>query len=312
MNFDPEKRTILMVRHGSHAYGLNTPSSDVDIKGICIEPREYHLGFMHAFEQHESKKGEEDKVIYSLKKFSRLAADSNPNIIEILHGAPEDVLKIDSFSVSLKDHKYEFLSKKARFTFAGYAHAQLKRIKTHRSWLLSPPKNPPSRSDAGLPEESVMSKSDLGAFEKVLGEDHSLELSKDVMTLYVRERQYQAAYKQWKQYQNWLGTRNPARAELEAKFGYDTKHGMHLLRLMRMCKEILETGKVIVKRPDREELLDVRNGRRSYDSLIEETERLEGECEELYRTSALPKNPDRQKLDDIVIELTEEYLRLHG
>jgi hypothetical protein len=312
MNFDVEKRTILMIRHGSHAYGLNTPTSDLDIKGICIEPHEYHLGFMHVFEQQESKTDKEDKVIYSLKKFARLAADSNPNIIEILHGSDEDILKIDYFGKKLLDHRYDFLSKKARFTFAGYAHAQLKRIKTHRAWLLGPPKNPPSRSDFGLPDTSSMSKSDLGAFEKVLDESPTIEMPKDVMSLYVRERQYQTAHAHWKQYQNWLKTRNPARAELEAKFGYDTKHAMHLLRLMRMCKEILESGTVIVKRPDREELLDVRNGRRSYKSLIEETERLENKCEELYKTSVLPKHPDRQKLDDIIVNLTEEYLRLHG
>jgi len=312
MSFDVEKRTILMVRHGSRAYGLNTPTSDLDVKGICVEPREYHLGFMYVFEQHESKNDKEDKVIYSLKKFARLAADSNPNIIEILHGSDEDILKIDYFGKKLLDYRYAFLSKKARFTFAGYAHAQLKRIKTHRAWLLSPPKNPPSRSDFDLPDTSSMSKSDLGAFEKVLNESPTIGMAKDVMTLYVRERQYQSAYAHWKQYQNWLKTRNPIRAELEAKFGYDTKHAMHLLRLMRMCKEILETGKVIVKRPDREELLNVRNGRRSYESIIREAERLEGECEELYDTSTLQKHPNRQKLNDIIVNLTEEYLRLHG
>src|ERR1039458_5020213 len=34
------------------------------------------------------------------------------------------------------------------------------------------------------------------------------------------------------QYNGWKAQRNPKRAELEAKFGYDTKHAMHLVRLM--------------------------------------------------------------------------------
>mgnify|MGYP001607055563 CR=1 FL=1 len=46
------------------------------------------------------------------------------------------------------------------------------------------------------------------------------------------------------------------------------KHAMHLVRLMRMCKEILITCEVVVKRPDREELLAIRNGAWSYYKLI--------------------------------------------
>ena len=327
MNFDVEKRTILTVRHGSHAYGLNTPTSDIDIKGVCIEPREYHLGFMHVFEQYErmnnvyggdlpslqSLKGTEvDLVVYSLKKFARLAADCNPNIIEVLHVADEDVLHINRWGETLRAHKDEFLSKKAKFTFAGYAHAQLKRIKTHKAWLLDPPKAPPNRKDFGLSETTKVSQSELGAFEAAVKDGIEIELPKDVLTLFTREKQYQAAKLHWDQYQNWVKTRNAKRAELEAKFGYDTKHGMHLLRLMRMCREIMLTGKVVVKRPDREELLAIRFGGMSYEELIQEAENLEAECEELYESSPLPRTPDREKLDRLIIEMTDEFLGLYG
>ncbi len=109
--------------------------------------------------------------------------------------------------------------------------------------------------------------------------------------------------------------RNPARAELEAKYGYDTKHGMHLLRLQRMAKEILTDHLVYVDRRargDRDELLAVRLGERMYDDLIDEAERLEAECEELYKTSTLRKEPDRVHLDAFIVGLTEKYLMLHG
>jgi hypothetical protein len=48
------------------------------------------------------------------------------------------------------------------------------------------------------------------------------------------------------------------RTELVDKFGYDTKHAMHLVRLIRMAKEILIEGVVHVYRDDREELMDIR------------------------------------------------------
>lgn len=335
MHFDVNKRTILYVRHGSHAYGLSTPTSDEDFKGVCIKPRGCYLGFLQSFEQHEhmgSKSDGVDSVTYSLDKFAHLAADCNPNIIEILHVADEDVLRIDEFGEALRSIRNDFLSKKAKFTFSGYAHAQLKRIKTHRSWLLEKP-SLPDRKSFGLLETGRVSKSELGAFDSLLGlksiddeaqtieraeeiafasrESLGVELPKDVITLFTREKAYQAAMAHHGQYLNWLKTRNPARAELEAKHGYDTKHGMHLLRLMRMCKEILSSGKVLVKRPDREELLAVRRGERTYDSLVEEAERLEDECDELYKTSLLRKEPDRVKLDAFIVDLTERYLQLH-
>ena len=47
--------------------------------------------------------------------------------------------------------------------------------------------------------------------------------------------------KHWDSYQTWKTHRNPTRAELEPQHGYDTKHAMHLIRLMRMGLEVLET-----------------------------------------------------------------------
>lgn len=330
MHFDVEKRTILLVKHGSHAYGLNVPTSDEDFKGVCIKPKECYLGFTRTFDQLErmgNKEGgnlailksrvgkDADVVIYSLDKFARLAADCNPNIIEVLHVSESSVLHVDEFGEALRGIRNEFLSKKAKFTFSGYAHAQLNRIKTHRSWLLNPPKEAPSRKDFHLSETTKVSQSELGAFEAAVREGMEIELPKDVLTLFTREKQYQAAKTHYDQYLNWVKTRNPARAELEVKYGYDTKHGMHLLRLQRMALEIMMDHVVYVdrrERGDRDELLEVRFGNRSYDSLVEEAENLEAQATELYKTSTLRKEPDRNMLDTFVVEMTERYLRLHG
>lgn len=316
MNFDVQARTILRVRHGSHAYGTNIATSDLDVKGVCIEPMRHQLGFLHTFEQLERSPVDgvgEDEVIYSLKKFAKLAADCNPNIIEVLHVDESDVIALDEFGEELRSHKDAFLSKKAKYTFSGYAHAQLKRIKTHRSWLLNPPTVVPTRAAFGLSETAKVSQSELGAFEASLQQGMDIELPKDVLTLFVLEKRYQSAKTQFEQYENWVKSRNVKRAALEAKYGYDTKHGMHLLRLMRMCVEILETGKVNVRRPDAEELLGIRSGQWSYDRLVDEAERLESKCSDLYLMSeALPREPDRNFLDELVVDMSLRYHAKHG
>lgn len=345
MNFNVDERTILLVRHGSHAYGLNTPTSDQDFKGVCIKPATAYLGFTQRFEQMEhmgSKSDGIDKVVYSLDKFASLAADCNPNIIEVLHVDESDIIQIDEFGEELRQHRNDFLSKKAKFTFSGYANAQLKRIKTHKEWLLNPPKAPPQRVDFGLSEEVKVSKAELGALQSLLTDDE-VDMSlldafvtneglferfvtafkyvlgkrarpENVITLFTRERAFQAAKTHWDQYLNWVKTRNPARAELEAKYGYDTKHGMHLMRLMMMAVKIMRDHIVQVKwtGAEQEYLMGVRRGMLAYDPLIEEATRLEHLCDDLYKLSKLRKEPDRATIDRLIVDMTERYLRLHG
>jgi predicted nucleotidyltransferase len=314
MEFDVKARTIYSVRHGSHAYGTNIEGSDVDVKGVCIPPTEYYLGFYKTFDQHESK-DPYDQVVYGLRKFAKLAADCNPNIIEVLFVDPVDFLHVDAFGQFLHGMRHMFLSKKAKHTFSGYAHSQLKRIRTHRSWLLKPPPAAPKREDFGLPAERQVSKSEMGAFldaeEKDLLGASNLVLAPGVMELLQREKTYGIAKREWEQYQNWVHSRNPKRAELEARYGYDTKHAGHLVRLMRMCREILMTGEVIVKRPDADEIKAVRAGAWEYDQLIDYAAWLENQCEEAEALSTLPRSPDWKAIDGMIIGLTQDYLKHH-
>jgi hypothetical protein len=80
---------------------------------------------------------------------------------------------------------------------------------------------------------------------------------------------------------------------------------MHLVRLMRMAKETLVTGKVIVKRPDAQELLEIRNGAWTYEQLIEYANKEQAALIELEKTSPLPKSPDRVKIDKLCQDMVE-------
>lgn len=337
------ERTILFVRHGSHAYGTNIASSDEDFKGAAIAPKEYYHGFVNTFEQAESH--DPDLVIYELKKFMRLAADCNPSIIEVLWADPNIVTPAGQ---KLIDAREMFLSRKAKHTFSGYALGQLKRIRTHHNWLTAPPKTPPTRAELGLPEHTVIAKDQLAAAHSAIGKkllDWNLDgldsvdpaarillqtkmaeclaeanvsndnaytragrtigIDDNFLRLLDLERQYRARKVGWEQYENWKATRNPARAELEAKWGYDTKHAMHLVRLLRMCREILERGEVLVRRPDAEELLSIRAGAWSYEQLVEWAEREDVALNDVAAASPLPRTADRAALDALCIRMVE-------
>lgn len=87
----------------------------------------------------------------------------------------------------------------------------------------------------------------------------------------------------------------------------NSKHSMHLVRLFRMGKEILETGKVNVKRTyDREELMAIRNGAWSYEKLIDYADKIEEEVKVAYKNSKLPNQPNINYLDELCIKLVEK------
>jgi predicted nucleotidyltransferase len=280
-----EDNLIYKIYSGSIAYGLNTPESDIDIRGITIPPLEFYLG-LQSFEQQEISP---DTVIYALRKFIRLANNCNPNIIEMLFVDKKDILFINKYGKLLRENRNLFLSTKARFTFGGYAFAQLKKIKGHRKWITNPQIKP---------EKKHFFKRKIAILE-----DGS---KKPYMKF--SETEYDLAMKKYHQYIEWKKNRNPDRAKLEDKYGYDCKHAMHLIRLLRMGCEILEKGTVIVKRPDRGDLLAIRNGKLSYGELIKQAEDYQNKLDELYKVSPLPKNPNSKEIEKLLIDITEEFL----
>jgi hypothetical protein len=145
-----------------------------------------------------------------------------------------------------------------------------------------------------------------------IGAARAVGFESNFIELLDRERQYHARHKEWEQYQAWKVNRNAARAELEAKFGYDLKHGMHLVRLLKMCREILTTGKVLVRRPDAEELLAIRRGAWTIEQLIEWSDRENAELDAIAKASKLPDAPDRAKLDELCVDLVEDSFREFG
>ena len=220
------------------------------------------------------------------------------------------MLFCNEFCEEVRAFRDNFLSAKAKYRFLGFAHSQLKRIKTHREWMRKPPAAPPTRKEFGLPETMGMTKAEIGAFEALEKRAMMEELSKEAIILYTKEKAYKNKQSEWNNYQTWLNQRNPVRAEMERKYGFDGKFAIHMIRTSRMCKELLETGKLNIKRiHDREELLSIRTGGWTYEQVVEEAERLEVRCEELYKTSTvLPRAPDINKIDAFVVDLTSRYL----
>ena len=124
-NFLKERKDILLLgMGGSFAYGLNTETSDKDVRGIIETPINVLLG-SNEYEQFENR--DTDTVLYTLNKITKLLISCNPNTIEILGLRPEQYIA-NEIGQGLIENKSMFLSRKAIGSFKGYALAQLHRL----------------------------------------------------------------------------------------------------------------------------------------------------------------------------------------
>lgn len=308
---------------GSNLYGTNTPESDVDIRGVFIPSKKYFYGFNSNIEQATNEK--QDITFFEIRKFFRLCIDCNPNIVELLFVPEDKTIYSSNIWKTITANANLFLSKKARYTFSGYAVSQLHRVKQHRNWLLHPVKQQPQRSDFGLPNErTLVSKDQLNAFNELTTNKekeytYNMVLDVNFLELLEREKAFLNANANWGNYQRWLRERNPKRAALEVKCGYDSKHVSHLFRLLGEGKELLSTGGITFPRPDVKFLREIVDGKYTYDelmSLIGERESDEKEEAiidknfiEVYENSVLPHSPYINKADELCQSIIEQVLK---
>jgi predicted nucleotidyltransferase len=129
MNIEQLKEKKLIIFEGivgSKAYGTSLPTSDIDIKGVFVQPLEDILGFGYIEQVNDEKN---DTVYYEIKRFLELLKTNNPNILELLNLPSDCVVYKDPIFNLITDNYKLFLTKKCRDTFASYALQQIKKAR---------------------------------------------------------------------------------------------------------------------------------------------------------------------------------------
>jgi predicted nucleotidyltransferase len=133
---------------GSVSYAVSSDTSDMDVVGFCIPPKEMifpHLrgeilGFgtqisrFENWQQHhiidKSSKQEYDFSIYSIVKFFHLAMENNPNMVDIIFTPQRCVLYCSPVGQLVRDNRKMFLHKGSYHKMRGYSYSQLHKIGT--------------------------------------------------------------------------------------------------------------------------------------------------------------------------------------
>ncbi|MFE3052325.1 DNA polymerase beta superfamily protein [Nocardia sp. NPDC059239] len=129
--------TVLLGQVGSGLHGVTTGGDDRDEMGVCIEPPSMTIPVttngQALFEQYiyrsqpegvRSGAGDLDLTVYSLRKWSALAAQGNPTVL-LLAFIPEQEIVIDSdIGADLQSRRHMWLSREVAHRFAGYLVSQ--------------------------------------------------------------------------------------------------------------------------------------------------------------------------------------------
>jgi hypothetical protein len=317
-----EKNKILSVVVGSQLYGTNTPTSDQDFSGIFIAPKRYYLGLdkieevdLSIVSKHENGKNDQDAVdmkYYELRKFMRLAMENNPNILEHLFVPADKIMYSNWLGRVLIDNATLFPYQGLKQKFLGYAFSQKHKmeIKTDNylgltqfnTWLEENLLNPREESAVEGKFFSNQLLAELRENKSLKGivkfhEHHCLVGDINISLTDKLSKVFDKVSDRVSK----VGSRE----ELYTKYGYDTKFGMHLVRLMLEGKELLETGKLEYPLKERAMLMDIRTGKWKREDIIAYSEELEAEITDMK--SDLPTKPRFDEIETLLMNMIVEH-----
>ena len=341
-----KSRIIFSTIHGSVAYGLNNAESDLDIRAIVVPPKEYFLGFNKTFNEWITTNPDctvfnlkkfmklavngnpnclellftepEDHILISAE--GKVLLDNRDKFLsKLLKERYIGYSKAQAHRI--KNHRKWLLNtpthKPTREEFGLPVKPQIEKNqydcvknlinKKIEQW--NPDFEPFSDSQKIYLQgkvSDILTEMQITSDDKWLAAARTIGLDDNLILILKKEKEFENKVEDWENYLDWKKNRNPKRAILEAKYGFDLKHGTQLVRLLTLGKEILETGKCQVKRThDREALMAIKNGAWTYQQLIDFADKTEEDVKEAYKNSKLPNQPDVNYLDNLCIDLIE-------
>lgn len=340
MDFMKSPSVIVAHLAGSRAYGTQTAASDTDIRGIFVTPQKvYRTPFFNGVTE-LTIPDEEDTKLFELRNFMLLCSRGSPNVIETLWVDKSDVLKSSPEYELLRKHRDLFSSKMMIDSLVRFARGSVYQIKNYKeAESMVEPKQIHFMSLVTSLKDPLLNKKnfDIGQFangylfahfgNRIYGAYRAPDVSGFSPDMSIKkiplghpaitgkepefifkfnQEDYERKRDVWKGVQQRAIEGSTARQVMKDKFGYDTKDGMHIVRLLRMTEEFAETGQLIVKRPDAEELKAVREqGTYSIQELSDYAEQVSERMNARLPTLNLPDEPDYERLADLTIRLQD-------
>jgi len=336
---------ILECISGSKAYGLDTPNSDTDIKGVFLLPKKDFYGLTYTAQVSNSTN---DIVYYELGRYMELLSRNNPNILELLNTPKPATIYKHPYLEVIKPKM--ILSKLCKNTFGKFALSQIKKAKGLKKKIVNPvgkerksvlsfcyvsygqgsisllkylEQNNWKQENCGLINIAHM-KNIYGLFHNKNVDYNGIiknHLSNEIRLssipknepqkalLYFNKDGYSKYCKEYREYWDWVDNRNEVRYENTQSHdkNYDAKNMMHTFRLLEMAIEIAKHKEIRVKRPNRAFLLDIKSGKYEYDDLLAKAKVLQNQMNVVFENSDLKEVPDIELINNLTFELRNRF-----
>ena len=308
---------IVKMKFGSHLYGTNTSTSDIDYKGVFLpSKKEILLGRIPKSINLSTNKSNEknspddiDTELYALHYFIQLACAGETVALDMLH-APIPILEGNVNSIIWEEiirNRHRFYTKNLR-AFVGYARRQVAKYGIKGSRL--------NAAKGFLNFLDGMNATRLSDIWDYLIEDehrHFIETNPNGIRQYqvcgkiLQETMHKDyAYDIIQRFYDAYGHRAEMAAENK---GIDWKAVSHAIRAACQVKELLTKKTITFPRPEAKLLLDVKQGKLDYQTKVGPVlDDLMGEVERLSSESTLPEKPDRKFWDRFIIQTIEDYV----
>lgn len=322
-------KTVVEMVFGSFLYGLNTPTSDKDYKGIFLpHPRDILLG--KAPKTIDTSTGDKsskntvddiDRQLYSLPKFISLACDGDTVALDMLHADDSKLIANSEIWQYIRANRWRFYTTELTGLF-GYVRKQAAKygVKGSRLAALREVYDVLQATDNAHYDENATSlvntkvsdiadklptnefcrailhyseKGGMQNFYEVLGR-------KFQYTITVAEMK-KSVYKLWDEY----GER--AR-QAEANNGIDWKALSHALRGGLQLISIYKHGDIVYPLEESQLLKEVKAGMKPFSFVQEKLEEVMGEVERLAAVSTYPKEVDREFWNDFIERVYRDHV----
>lgn len=306
MNNIAEKNKILEFRIGSHLYGTNTPESDEDFSGVFM-PDENHVFGFERMEQVDLSKvskrvdGKNDKnaidmVLYEYRKFVRLALDNNPNVLEQLFVDVNNLTYSNSFGSRLLNNRHLFPHRGLKQKFLGYAFSQ-----KHKMVIRTDNYHSLENANEWLEENVKIVEDGKKLLVEILPKQLPFMSVKGDNVL-VGDLHFQKHFmlRKVKKMISERLSKATHRKNLLTKYGYDTKFGSNLVRLMLEGIELLKTGELVFPLKEKNLILDIKLGKYRMTDVLNMAEEFEREVESLTEITSLPTKPRYNEIQEMV------------